>query len=46
LKTFLIKNTVAVHIGHAVSVWDIQIVDEKSNLICTSRCTLAVVDKK
>jgi len=34
------------HIGHAVSVWDIRIVDEKGNLICTSRCTLAIVDKK
>lgn len=35
-----------VHIGHAVSVWDIRIIDEKGNMICTSRCTLAVVDKK
>jgi len=35
-----------VHIGHAVSVWDIRITDEKGNLICTSRCTLAIVDKK
>lgn len=34
------------HIGHAVSVWDIRIVDEKGNLICTSRCTLSIVDKK
>jgi len=34
------------YIGHAVSVWDIRIIDEKGNLICTSRCTLAIVDKK
>ncbi len=34
------------HIGHAVSVWDIRIIDEKGNLVCTSRCTLAIVDKK
>jgi len=35
-----------VHIGHAVSIWEIRITDEKENLICISRCTLAIVDKK
>jgi uncharacterized protein (TIGR00369 family) len=35
-----------VHIGHAISVWEIRITDEKGNLICLSRCTLAIVDKK
>jgi uncharacterized protein (TIGR00369 family) len=35
-----------VHIGHAVSVWEIRIADEKDKLICLSRCTLAIVDKK
>jgi len=34
------------HIGRVVSVWDIRITDEKENLICTSRCTLSIVDKK
>ncbi len=34
------------HIGHAISVWDIKITDEHERLICSSRCTLAVVDKK
>lgn len=34
------------HIGHAVSVWDIRITDEKGQLICTSRCTLAIIDVK
>ena len=42
----LTATATPVHIGHAVSVWDIRIVDEKGNLICTSRCTLAIVDKK
>jgi 1,4-dihydroxy-2-naphthoyl-CoA hydrolase len=35
-----------VHIGHTASVWAIRITDEKDNLICLSRCTLAIVDKK
>jgi 1,4-dihydroxy-2-naphthoyl-CoA hydrolase len=34
------------HIGHAISVWDINITDEQDRLICSSRCTLAIVDKK
>jgi uncharacterized protein (TIGR00369 family) len=34
------------HIGHAISVWDISITDEKDRLICSSRCTLAITDKK
>jgi len=42
----LTATATPVHIGHAVSVWDIRIIDEKGNLICTSRCTLAIVDKK
>jgi uncharacterized protein (TIGR00369 family) len=34
------------HIGHATSIWNIQITDEKDRLICSSRCTLAVSDVK
>ena len=34
------------HIGHATSIWNIQITDEKDRLICSSRCTLAVADVK
>jgi len=34
------------HIGRAISIWDVQITDEKDRLICSSRCTLAVVDVK
>ena len=34
------------HIGHAISVWNIKITDEQDRLICSSRCTLAIVDKK
>jgi 1,4-dihydroxy-2-naphthoyl-CoA hydrolase len=42
----LTATATPVHIGHAVSVWDIRITDEKGNMICTSRCTMAINDKK
>ncbi|WP_270179683.1 hotdog fold thioesterase [Alkalihalobacillus sp. CinArs1] len=31
-----------VHIGRRTMVWEIKIVDEQDDLICISRCTLAV----
>jgi len=31
------------HIGRRTHVWDIRIVDENQKLVCTSRCTMAVV---
>lgn len=34
------------HIGRTTMVWDIQITDEKEELICISRCTIGVVDKR
>ncbi|WKA55083.1 hotdog fold thioesterase [Planococcus shixiaomingii] len=34
------------HKGRTTMVWDIKIVDEEENLICVSRCTVAVVKKK
>lgn len=34
-----------VHIGARTQVWAIEIVDERSRLICVSRCTLAIVDR-
>ncbi|KQL53205.1 esterase [Heyndrickxia shackletonii] len=35
-----------VHKGKSTQVWQIQIKDEEENLICISRCTMAVVPKK
>ncbi|MBS4173928.1 hotdog fold thioesterase [Bacillus sp. FJAT-49736] len=35
-----------VHKGKSTQVWQIQIKDEEENLICLSRCTMAVVPKK
>ena len=33
-------------IGRTIQVWNINITDKKNNLICTSRLTLAVINKK
>ncbi len=35
---------VPVHVGRRTIIWDIRIYDEAENLICISRCTMAVVD--
>lgn len=35
-----------IHKGRKTMVWDIRITDEKSQLICISRCTVAIIDKR
>lgn len=35
-----------VHIGKKTQVWEIRISDEKNDLVCISRITIAVLDKK
>lgn len=35
-----------VHQGKTTMVWDIKITDEEQNLICISRCTIAVIKRK
>ncbi len=35
----------AFHIGRTTQVWEIRITDEKDNLVCISRLTLAVIKK-
>ena len=35
----------AVHIGYSTQIWQIQICNERKQLICTSRLTVAVIDK-
>ncbi len=32
--------------GRTIHVWDIRIEDEDKNLVCVSRCTLAIVSKR
>ena len=34
------------HRGRRTHVWDIRIEDEEGRLVCASRCTLAIVDKR
>ena len=36
----------AKHIGRATQVWEIEIKNEKGKLVCISRLTLAVIDRK
>lgn len=35
-----------VHIGKKTMVWEIKIVNEKKELVCVSRITLAVIDRR
>jgi 1,4-dihydroxy-2-naphthoyl-CoA hydrolase len=35
-----------VHIGRNTQVWSIEIKNDEGKLVCISRCTMAVVDKK
>lgn len=35
-----------IHIGRKTHVWSIEIRDEKDSLVCISRLTVAVIDKK
>ena len=38
--------TKPVHVGKKTQVWEIRILNEKGELVCVSRITLAVLDKK
>lgn len=43
---FVMGTTRPVHIGKKTQVWEIRIVNEQEELVCISRITLAVLDKK
>jgi len=34
------------HKGRTTMVWDIKLTDEDGKLICVSRCTIAIIDRK
>ncbi|RNC84756.1 MAG: hotdog fold thioesterase [Balneola sp.] len=34
-----------IQIGKTIHVWETKIVDERGKLVCTSRCTLAIIEK-
>ena len=47
VKEGLVKGvTKPVHIGKKTQVWEIRILNEKEELVCISRITMAVLDKK
>jgi uncharacterized protein (TIGR00369 family) len=35
-----------IHRGRSTHVWEIRIVDEQDKLVCVSRCTLAIVNRR
>lgn len=43
---FVIGTTRPVHIGKSTQVWEIRISSEEGTLVCISRITMAVLDKK
>jgi 1,4-dihydroxy-2-naphthoyl-CoA hydrolase len=46
VKDGVVKGTTRpVHLGRKTQVWEIRIVNEKEELICISRLTLAVLDR-
>jgi 1,4-dihydroxy-2-naphthoyl-CoA hydrolase len=43
---FVYGTTRAVHVGKKTHVWEIKIVNEQNELVCISRITMAVIDKR
>lgn len=43
---FVYGKTTPVHVGKRTHVWEIRISNEQSELICISRITMAVIDRK
>jgi 1,4-dihydroxy-2-naphthoyl-CoA hydrolase len=39
-------TAVPVHLGRSTHVWSIEIADEQGRLVCVSRCTMAVVERR
>ena len=37
---------VPVHVGRTTQVWSIEIADEEGRLVCISRCTMAIVERR
>lgn len=47
VKSGFVKGiTKPIHVGKKTQVWEIRIVNENEELVCVSRITLAVLDKK
>lgn len=39
-------TAVPVHLGRSTQVWSIEIADETERLVCISRCTMAIVERR
>ena len=44
-KGIVTGTATAVHIGYSTQIWQIEICNERQQLVCTSRLTVAVIDK-
>ncbi|MDA7746271.1 hotdog fold thioesterase [Psychromonas sp.] len=44
-KGVVTGTATAVHIGYTTQIWQIEICNERQQLVCTSRLTVAVIDK-
>ncbi len=42
----VIGTTRPVHLGNSTQIWEIKIVDEHNRLVCISRLTMAVINRK
>ena len=45
-KGWVMGKAIPIRIGKKIHVWEIEITNEKNELICISRLTLAVINKK
>lgn len=43
---FVFGKAKATHIGRSTHIWQIDILNEEDKLVCTSRLTVAIIDKK
>lgn len=43
---FVTATAKPLHLGNSTHIWDIRIEDDNQNLICISRLTVAILDKK
>jgi uncharacterized protein (TIGR00369 family) len=39
-------TAVPVHVGRSTQVWSIEIADEEGRLVCISRCTMAIIERR
>lgn len=45
-KGFVLGTTKPLHIGKSTQVWEIKITNEEGKLVCVSRITMAVLERK